>query len=52
MGVFRYNMRRDALKIAYLGWDYQGYTIQEDNSATIEAELFKALVYARFIESR
>ena len=32
----RWNRRRIALKIAYLGWDYHGFAIQEQPQPTIE----------------
>lgn len=48
----RYNVRHVALKIAYLGCDYQGFAAQEDTNKTIEAALFEALVKTRLIESR
>lgn len=40
------------LHIAYFGWDYQGFVVQEDTLQTIEHHLFKALTKACFIESR
>lgn len=48
----KYNTRHVALKIAYLGWDYQGFAVQEDTEKTIEAVLFDALMKTRLIESR
>lgn len=48
----RYNKRHVALKVCYLGWDYQGLAVQEDAAATIERELFAALHTTRLIESR
>ncbi|KAL1130686.1 hypothetical protein AAG570_011927, partial [Ranatra chinensis] len=41
-----------AIKFLYLGWDYQGYVVQEDTSATVEHYLMSALVKTRLIESR
>lgn len=41
-----------ALKVAYLGWDYQGFVVQEETERTIEAVLFDALLKTRLIESR
>jgi len=48
----KYNTRHVALKIAYLGWDYQGFAAQDDTNQTIEAMLFEALTKTRLIESR
>lgn len=47
-----YGQRHVALKIAYLGWGYQGFASQENTSNTIEEELFKALSKTRLVESR
>lgn len=46
------NKRHVALKIAYLGWDYKGFVVQEDTNMTIENAIFDALLRARLIESR
>lgn len=40
------------LKFYYLGWDYHGFTVQEDNCNTIEHHLFAALLKSCCIESR
>ena len=48
----RYNTRHVALKVAYLGWDYQGFVVQEDTERTIEAALFDALLRTRLVECR
>ncbi|KAK7476801.1 hypothetical protein BaRGS_00031962 [Batillaria attramentaria] len=48
----KYNTRHVALKVAYLGWDYQGFVVQEDTDKTIEAALFDCLLKTRLIESR
>lgn len=48
----KYNSRHVALKVAYLGWDYQGFVVQEDTEKTIEAALFDCLLKTRLIESR
>jgi len=45
-------MRHVALKILYLGWDYQGLAAQEDTNDTIEAHLFNALTRTTLIEDR
>ncbi|KAJ8975057.1 hypothetical protein NQ317_005774 [Molorchus minor] len=48
----KYNFRHIALKIFYLGWDYQGYVTQENTTNTIEYHLFEALIRTRLIERR
>ncbi|XP_064642012.1 tRNA pseudouridine(38/39) synthase-like [Lineus longissimus] len=48
----KYNTRHVALKFLYLGWDYQGFAVQEDTEKTIEHELFDALNKTKLIESR
>lgn len=50
--AIRYNTRHVALKIAYLGWDFMGFAVQEETAKTIEAVLFDALLKTRMIESR
>ena len=47
-----YNKRHVALHIAYFGWDWHGYVVQDNTSATVEAALFEALERTRLIESR
>ncbi len=49
---YRYNTRHVALKVAYLGWDYQGLVVQEDTDQTIEAAMFAALTKTKLIENR
>lgn len=44
--------RHVALKIAYLGWGYQGFASQENTNNTIEEKLFEALTKTRLVESR
>lgn len=44
--------RHIALKIAYLGWGYQGFASQENTNNTIEEKLFEALTKTRLVESR
>ncbi|XP_006903299.1 PREDICTED: tRNA pseudouridine(38/39) synthase-like [Elephantulus edwardii] len=44
--------RHVALKIAYLGWSYQGFASQENTNNTIEEKLFEALTKTRLVESR
>ncbi|XP_048368834.1 tRNA pseudouridine(38/39) synthase [Sphaerodactylus townsendi] len=47
-----YGQRHVALKIAYLGWEYQGFASQENTTNTIEEKLFEALSKTRLVESR
>ncbi|NXT54923.1 PUS3 synthase, partial [Pluvianellus socialis] len=47
-----YGRRHVALKIAYLGWGYQGFASQENTSNTIEEKLFEALKKTRLVEDR
>ncbi|NXX74425.1 PUS3 synthase, partial [Urocolius indicus] len=44
--------RHVALKVAYLGWGYQGFASQENTSNTIEEKLFEALKKTRLVEDR
>ena len=48
----KYKSRHIALKLLYLGWDYNGFTAQETTEQTIEADLFDALIKTRLIRSR
>lgn len=47
-----YGKRHVALKIAYLGWGYQGFASQENTNNTIEEKLFEALTKTRLVENR
>ena len=47
-----YNKRHVALHVAYFGWDWHGYVVQDNTAATVEAALFEALERTRLIESR
>nr|SVE70493.1 EOG090X083V [Daphnia similis]SVE71748.1 EOG090X083V [Daphnia similis]SVE72376.1 EOG090X083V [Daphnia similis] len=47
-----YAKRHVLLQVAYVGWDYAGFVVQEHTEKTIEAELFKALEKTRLVESR
>ncbi|KAF1469933.1 tRNA pseudouridine(38/39) synthase, partial [Eudyptula minor novaehollandiae] len=47
-----YGRRHVALKIAYLGWGYQGFASQENTSNTIEEKLFEALKKTRLVDNR
>uniref|UniRef100_A0A3B5R8T6 Pseudouridylate synthase 3 n=1 Tax=Xiphophorus maculatus TaxID=8083 RepID=A0A3B5R8T6_XIPMA len=41
-----------ALKLAYLGWAYQGFAVQDNTDNTVEARLFEALLKTRLIQDR
>ena len=47
-----YNKRHVMLHVAYFGWDWHGYVVQDNTAATVEAALFEALERTRLIESR
>ncbi|XP_051775021.1 tRNA pseudouridine(38/39) synthase isoform X2 [Erpetoichthys calabaricus] len=44
--------RHVALRLAYWGWNYQGFACQENTENTVEAKLFEALVKTRLIKGR
>uniref|UniRef100_A0A3Q3KRK3 Pseudouridine synthase I TruA alpha/beta domain-containing protein n=1 Tax=Monopterus albus TaxID=43700 RepID=A0A3Q3KRK3_MONAL len=44
--------RHVALRLAYLGWAYQGFAVQENTENTVEARLFEALLKTRLIQDR
>jgi tRNA pseudouridine38/39 synthase len=44
--------RHVALRIAYLGWGYQGFASQENTNNPIEEKLFEALTKTRLVENR
>ncbi|NXS14310.1 PUS3 synthase, partial [Neodrepanis coruscans] len=44
--------RHVALRIAYLGWGYQGFASQENTTNTIEEKLFEALKKTRLVDNR
>ncbi|XP_064177645.1 tRNA pseudouridine(38/39) synthase [Anguilla rostrata] len=44
--------RHVALRLAYLGWGYQGFAVQENTDNTVEARLFEALLKTRLIQDR
>ncbi|XP_006611518.1 tRNA pseudouridine(38/39) synthase [Apis dorsata] len=46
------NKRHILLKFYYLGWDYNGFVVQESIDNTIEEHLFEALIKSCCIESR
>ncbi|XP_077129705.1 tRNA pseudouridine(38/39) synthase [Ranitomeya variabilis] len=41
-----------ALRLAYLGWNYQGFASQENTKNTVEEVMFSALTKTRLVESR
>ncbi|KAM4608183.1 tRNA pseudouridine(38/39) synthase isoform 2-T2 [Discoglossus pictus] len=41
-----------ALRLAYLGWGYQGFASQENTKNTVEEVVFTALTKTRLVESR
>ena len=47
-----YKKRHVLLHVAYFGWNYHGFAVQETTGKTIESELFQALLTTRLIESR
>ncbi|XP_025927507.1 tRNA pseudouridine(38/39) synthase [Apteryx rowi] len=47
-----YGRRHVALKIAYLGWGYQGFASQENTSNTVEEKLFEAFRKTRLVDDR
>nr|ADD38745.1 tRNA pseudouridine synthase 3 [Lepeophtheirus salmonis] len=47
-----YKKRKVLFQITYFGWNYHGFTTQEDSCMTIEAHLFKALLTTCLIQSR
>uniref|UniRef100_W5LJV2 Pseudouridylate synthase 3 n=2 Tax=Astyanax mexicanus TaxID=7994 RepID=W5LJV2_ASTMX len=44
--------RHVAIRLAYLGWNYQGFAVQENTDNTVEARLFEALLKTRLIQDR
>uniref|UniRef100_A0A1B6L6E9 Pseudouridine synthase I TruA alpha/beta domain-containing protein n=1 Tax=Graphocephala atropunctata TaxID=36148 RepID=A0A1B6L6E9_9HEMI len=48
----RFPKQHIAMKLLYLGWDYQGYASIEDSTNTIEHHLFAALKKSCLIENR
>ncbi|XP_031989427.1 tRNA pseudouridine(38/39) synthase isoform X2 [Corvus moneduloides] len=47
-----HSRRHVALRIAYLGWGYQGFASQENTPNTIEEKLFEALKKTRLVDDR
>jgi tRNA pseudouridine38/39 synthase len=48
----RCSKRRILLRILYLGWDSDGYAVQDNSVNTIEHHLFAALTKSCLIEDR
>ena len=48
----QYEKRRIAIRLLYLGWDYDGLVIQETTRKTIEHHLFHALTLTKMIDDR
>ncbi|XP_019874758.1 tRNA pseudouridine(38/39) synthase [Aethina tumida] len=46
------HFRHVFIKFYYLGWDYNGFAVQEDTTETIENYLFKALIKTCLIKDR
>lgn len=44
--------RHVALRLAYMGWSYQGFAVQENTDNTVEARLFEALLKTQLIQDR
>lgn len=44
--------RHVALRLAYLGWQYQGFAVQENTDNTVEARVFEALLKTKLIRDR
>ncbi|KAK0131083.1 tRNA pseudouridine(38/39) synthase [Merluccius polli] len=44
--------RHVALRLAYLGWGYQGFAVQDNTDNTVEARLFEALLKTRLVQDR
>ncbi|CAG0894946.1 unnamed protein product, partial [Darwinula stevensoni] len=48
----KHGKRHVAFWIKYLGWDFQGFVVQDDTEQTIEAALFQAFAKTKLVESR
>lgn len=48
----KYTTRHVAFKIAYFGWDFQGFALQEHTKNTVEQFFWDALEKTRLIENR
>ncbi|KNC98152.1 tRNA pseudouridine synthase A [Spizellomyces punctatus DAOM BR117] len=47
----RYNKRRVAFRVAYIGWDYHGFARQKLTTRTVEERIFDALLETKLIDS-
>jgi tRNA pseudouridine38/39 synthase len=47
----RYAKRHIALKVSYLGWNYDGFASQDNTPETIECKLFNAFKSARLVDN-
>ena len=47
-----YKKRHVLLHVAYAGWNFHGFAVQEITGKTIESELFRALKITKLIENR
>uniref|UniRef100_H3CY76 Pseudouridylate synthase 3 n=1 Tax=Tetraodon nigroviridis TaxID=99883 RepID=H3CY76_TETNG len=52
LDFFAHPRRHVALRLAYLGWAYQGFAVQENTDNTVEARLFEALHKTCLIQDR
>ncbi len=44
----QYKRRHVLFRVAYFGWDYHGFAVQETSGKTVESELFRALSLTRY----
>lgn len=44
--------RHVVLRLAYLGWQYQGFAVQENTDNTVEARMFEALLKTKLVQDR
>lgn len=44
--------RHVVLRLAYLGWQYQGFAVQENTDNTVEARVFEAMLKTKLIQDR
>jgi tRNA pseudouridine38/39 synthase len=50
--IEQYCQQHTAFKIAYIGWHYHGFAVQENVDETIEKHIFHAFLTARLIKDR
>ncbi|KAI8976149.1 pseudouridine synthase [Pilobolus umbonatus] len=49
--ITQYQRRRIALKVAYMGWNYSGFVIQDrEKTPTVESKIFEALKQCRLVD--